>query len=297
MAISKVTLNGTTLMDATSATATDEEIISGYTALTADGVMTTGTAEGSGIADGIIQKTISGSYTNSNVTKIEQSIFYLCTGLTAISFPNVTSVAYRGFNGCSNLVSASLPMVTALGNEAFHNCSSLENIDMPKLSAIPTNGFSKTKISAVFWPGKTAGQNSFLDCKSLSTAVVGTTIYAGTFNGCSVLASVDFTNDSGGIVNYCFSSAALLSTLVIRGTKIYKLDNINAFNGTPFADSGAGGTIYIKKVLYDHLGDGSALDYKSATNWSTIDGYGTITWVQLEGSQYENYYVDGTPIT
>ena len=42
-AVSKVTLNGTTLMDATTATASANEIISPYTAMTADGVMTTGT--------------------------------------------------------------------------------------------------------------------------------------------------------------------------------------------------------------------------------------------------------------
>lgn len=47
-AVSKVTLNGTTLMDATTATASASEIISPYTAMTADGVMTTGTASGGG---------------------------------------------------------------------------------------------------------------------------------------------------------------------------------------------------------------------------------------------------------
>lgn len=94
----------------------------------------------------------------------------------------------------------------------------------------------------------------------------------------------------------CFNGDALLSTLVIRGTSICNLNNRDAFNGTPFRNGGAGGTIYIPKALYDHLGDGSSLDYKAATNWSTIDGYGTITWAQIEGSAYENAYVDGTPM-
>ena len=47
------------------------------------------------------------------------------------------------------------------------------------------------------------------------------------------------------------------------------------------------GTIYIQKVLYDRLGDGASLDYKAATNWSTVDGYGTITWAKIESSAYE----------
>ena len=59
---------------------------------------------------------------------------------------------------------------------------------------------------------------------------------------------------------------------------------------------GSGGEIYIPKVLYDHLGDGTSSDYKAATNWSTVDARGTITWKQIEGSEYERYYADGTPI-
>ena len=47
-AVSKVTLNGQTLMDATTATASANEIISPYTAMTADGVMTAGTGSAGG---------------------------------------------------------------------------------------------------------------------------------------------------------------------------------------------------------------------------------------------------------
>lgn len=52
-AVSKVTLNGTTLMDATTATATASEILESYTAMLADGVMTTGTASGGGGGEGL----------------------------------------------------------------------------------------------------------------------------------------------------------------------------------------------------------------------------------------------------
>ena len=44
--VSKIILNGTILMDATSATATANEIIAPYTAMTADGEMTVGTGSG-----------------------------------------------------------------------------------------------------------------------------------------------------------------------------------------------------------------------------------------------------------
>ena len=74
------------------------------------------------------------------------------------------------------------------------------------------------------------------------------------------------------------------------------MNNSNILEGTPFASGGAGGTIYIPKSLYDHLGDGTSSDYKAATNWSTYDGYGTITWKKIEDSYYETHYVDDTSI-
>lgn len=93
-----------------------------------------------------------------------------------------------------------------------------------------------------------------------------------------------------------FLSCRALKTVILRLQEIVDLDAVNAFNGSPYASGGSGGEIYIPKNLYDHLGDGSALDYKAAANWSTIDGYGTITWRQIEGSEYEFNYADGTPI-
>ena len=48
MAVSKVILNGTTLMDVTGATASASEIITDYTAMIANGTMAVGTASGGG---------------------------------------------------------------------------------------------------------------------------------------------------------------------------------------------------------------------------------------------------------
>ena len=85
-----------------------------------------------------------------------------------------------------------------------------------------------------------------------------------------------------------FYNNSSLSTIILRKSNaIVGLDNVSAFSGTPFKNGGAGGTIYIPKVLYDHLGDNTSNDYKKATNWATVDGYGTITWAKLEGSPYE----------
>ena len=85
-----------------------------------------------------------------------------------------------------------------------------------------------------------------------------------------------------------FTNCSALKTLILRKSDSIVSNNATStFNGTPFASGGTGGTIYIPKALYDHLGDNSSLDYKYASNWSTVDGYGTITWAKIEGSVYE----------
>ena len=93
-----------------------------------------------------------------------------------------------------------------------------------------------------------------------------------------------------------FSNCTKLATLILRNPSVVTLGGTNAFTNTPFKSGGTGGTIYIPKSLYDHLGDGTSSDYKAATNWSTVNGYGTITWAKIEGSTYETHYGDGTTI-
>lgn len=117
------------------------------------------------------------------------------------------------------------------------------------------------------------------------------------FQNCANLAVVELGSATAGtIANQAFASCGSLNTLILRSTSVKALSNTNAVNGTPFKSGGTGGTIYIPKALYNHLGDGTANDYKAATNWSTVDGYGTITWAKIEGSIYETQYADGTPI-
>ncbi len=134
-----------------------------------------------------------------------------------------------------------------------------------------------------------AKTNAFKTAKNLTSVRLPylTEINSGyTFYQCSNLTFADI-GSANKIQNSFFIQTAL-NTLIIRKTTICPLAAVNNFNNTAFRSGGPGGTIYIPKVLYDHLGDGSSSDYKAATNWSTLDGYGTITWSKIEGSPYEN---------
>lgn len=113
----------------------------------------------------------------------------------------------------------------------------------------------------------------------------------------STFQALDLGDTCTTINNQGIAGNNNFDTLILRRSSgITAAGQNNILNNTKFANGGAGGTIYIPKALYDHLGDGTSLDYKAATNWSTINGYGTITWAKIEGSYYETHYADGTVI-
>lgn len=106
------------------------------------------------------------------------------------------------------------------------------------------------------------------------------------FYSCGNLAVLD-VGGASSIGMFACQSCSKLKTLILRRSTALCGIQANSFQSTPMASGGSGITVYIPKALYDHLGDGTALDYKAATNWSTYDGYGTITWAKIEGSEYE----------
>ena len=187
-------------------------------------------------------------------------VFESCQLLKSVNFPNLIDVGSGGyqFNNCGALTSAIMPKAN-FGDYMFKNCVALQNIAL---------GYGRTTKTE-------------------------TKTYM--FNNCSSLVAIDLSNISKMNSNLIRDSSA--SVLILRDTTIVPLANTYVFDRSKFANGGAGGTIYIPKSLYDHLGDGTSSDYKAATNWSTYNGYGTITWAKIEGSIYETHYADGTAIS
>lgn len=163
--------------------------------------------------------------------------------------------------------------------------------------AIGTSNFREcTSVQTIKTPGRisSSAQYCFYGCTALQGIVLvhpnnyDRTLYNECFRGCSALSYLD-TNSTGSGQSNVFYGCTNLSTLVLRKNGVFALGNINHFTGTPFASGGSGGTIYVPSAQIDN--------YKAATNWSTINGYGTITWKAIEGSYYETHYADGTSIT
>lgn len=217
---------------------------------------------------------------------------------------SVTSIVNYAFDN-HPITSIVGPEVTSIGAESLNNTQITEITDtsFPKLGKselcvlvlrLPLT-CTKIKLTGSYI-ALSSGSYALRDCKGLVTAEfpyaakdVGN-IYKGLgaycFNGCSNLELAD-CGEVTNISNSAFQNATKLTTIVLRSTSVVSLAGSGAFNNTPFKSGGTGGTIYIPESLYDHLGDNSSSDYKHATNWLTVDGYGTITWAKIEGSIYE----------
>lgn len=163
------------------------------------------------------------------------------------------SLTERAFNSCTNIKTVRMKNVGPIRGRQyiFYKCTALERLELSLVA-----GSYEGRISAYL----------VYDDPNLKTVILE-----------------NFSAFEGNV----FTSAIALTNLVLKSDAVVSQTNPSAFNNTPFASGGTGGTIYIPQTLYDQLGTGSALDYKSATNWATLDAYGTITWMPIEGSEFE----------
>jgi len=201
-------------------------------------------------------------HTDPSATSFKPYAFSGCTGITSFESEHITTADTNVFSMCTGLKRVSLPKMTALKQNFFYNCSALESVNLPAVANI--------NAATVF--------QQCASLKSISLPSANTATGMTIFQSCTALEFADL-----GFVTsvnaYLFDKCSALKTIVLRNTALVSLANVSAFNKTPFASGGTGGSIYVPSTLID--------TYKSATNWSTIDGYGTITWVALEGSEYE----------
>lgn len=140
----------------------------------------------------------------------------------------------------------------------------------------------------------------FADCTDLKTIVLPN-ITAQTMSSSSMYfaqksTALEAVDVSFGFYNYSFDGCSSLDTVVLRRSGVTTLGNINAFNGTPFASGGTGGTLYVPNDLL--------ASYQSASNWSTILGYANNQIKSIESTHTDPtapidltlYYADGTAI-
>ena len=250
-------------------TATDDDSVASVTGTASGGTDT--------IAQRIENELTSYEYTGTAV--LPGGLFTKCTSLVSASFPNVTVVGNtsgahgndsRQFAGCTNLETVSFPELTTVsGQSTFEGCTKLSTLIVPKL----------VTINAAYF---------LASCGSNKTFVFPSIVTLGTDAFRSTNCTVDLGSGLTSLPARVFYSATYSTVIFRNATQVVVATADNSIAGINQST-----TIYIPKALYDHLGDNSSLDYRAATNWAAKT---TTTFACIEGSQYENYYADGTPI-
>ena len=324
MGINKVQYGNTTLIDLTNDTVTADKLMQGYTAHDRSGALIIGTATqggsvtqdqdgfivlppdgGGGGGDntalkGLIEKTITEIDLPNDLTKIGQYAFYKCTGLESITLPNtVTAIDYGAFMSCTSLQSVVFSSgLLTIGSRAFSDCPNLNITTLP--SSVQTIGnyafmncsgiidiycdgnITNLAISS-FLSDSTATPMNIVEAKfpNLSQTSIGTVFGSTTANyACKKLQVADI-GEVASISANAFANCYKLQTLVLRRTgAVCSLANVSAFLSTPMRGyNSLAGTVYVPSALIS--------TYQTATNWSTLYNNGTVTFVAIEGSEYE----------
>lgn len=221
------------------------------------------------------------------------------SSLTNVSFPNLQTINTYAFYSCANLVMDGwqFPKAKSIGNYAFRYCYGL------------TGDFVlPNTVTSI-------GQYSFANCDGIETFRCDgaiSTLGTYTFNGASghVMAvreihmphlggvALNLNFGSATAANACqhlevcdigsaksiaantFANCYALQTLIMRRTSATTCANVSAFLNTPIRGRNSmTAKIYVPSALID--------TYKAASVWKTIDGYGFVEWLPIEGSEWE----------
>lgn len=89
----------------------------------------------------LVERTLSGDYTNDRVTKIGGYAFTGCSGLTGVNMPVATQIDSYAFRDCRELSYVYLPKVTTIEQNAFYYTSKLTLVDLPIAKSISAAAF------------------------------------------------------------------------------------------------------------------------------------------------------------
>lgn len=241
------------------------------------------------------------SVSDDTLTSIRSYGLAYMTALTSVSFPNLQTINTYAFYNDNNLVMNGwqFPKAKTIGNYAFRYCYGLTG-DMVLPSTVTSIGqysfASCQNISTFTATGSitTFGTYTFVgssaDHKMTVTEIhlpnLGTSIALnGNFGSttasyaCQNLEVCDIGKAKSIAVN-TFANCYRLQTLIMRRTSVTTCANVSAFLNTPLRGySSRTAEIYVPEALID--------TYKAASVWSTINGYGYVTWKKIEGSIYE----------
>lgn len=287
-------------VDSSDADATAADILAGKIAYV-NGEKITGT--GSGGDDTLVMALHNQvtSVSDDTLTSIRSYGLASMSALTSVDFPNLQTINTYAFYNDANLIMNGwqFPKAKSIGNYAFRYCYGLTGeVTLPNtVTSIGQYSFASCKNMTKFVANgaiTTLGTYTFVgasaDHKMTMTEChmpnLGTSIAlnlnwgnATANNACQNLEVCDI-GKAKSIAANTFANCYKLQTLIMRRTSVTTCANVSAFLNTPLRGrNGLTAKIYVPEALID--------SYKAASVWTTINGYGYVEWIPIEGSEYE----------
>lgn len=212
---------------------------------------------------------------DGTATKVPRDFMRDCKSITSVTMNGVTEIQEYAFAGCDLLESISFNSATTIGNYAFCYNPKLELFHLP--SATTIGGY------ILYVTAASAPKNDVIVVLPLAT-----TLAADAFRG-SKISKIDLGGGVSALPNRCFyatNSNHKCDVLILRKTDAVVTYGTNSIS---FSAYNRGTTVYVPSALKSI--------YEQETNWSAwLALYSGNSFAEIEGSEYEYYYADGTPI-
>jgi len=189
----------------------------------------------------------------------------------AITISGVSTIKAQVFNGCTGITSVFSSDATTIEAYAFANITALSLVKFPEVT-------TNTGAYCFQYSGSKGNDGTIYIFPKLQSNGVRM------FERCNAHA-IDIGPDFDQINTDFFYNNT--ETIRIERVILRKSDGIVAL-GAAVSVRGVE-TVYCKSSLIS--------TYQNATNWSDRYLAGRITFVAIEGSEYDGYWADGTPIT
>lgn len=235
---------------------------------------------------------------DSTVDTIPESRFQNYTEITSVYASSVTSVKANAFSGCSKIETINLPLVTELADYAFRSCVALKNLSIPEALTIGINAFQYAYLlEAIVLPKVTslgsyafglAGRSTDDGCTIVLKAVAtfGSDCFRGTGGK---YKCIDIAGTLSNLPNRCFYQGTHYDIVLRKSDSIVTMGNTNAVGVGVSTGPNASTTFYVPASLL--------ADYEANTNWSNAKATKKFSFATIEGSKYEGYWADGSPIS
>ena len=188
------------------------------------------------VIDALIERTLSGAYSNDRVTNIGDYAFCKAP-VTSVDFPNVTGIKEGAFYYCENLETINFPKLKNMGISAFGRCTNLRNAVFPELEGGVINAFGGDNelVSADLSKASGLYSGAFLDCPKLVTVILRKVDGICTLSSTDIFKNTPIKSGTG----YVYVPAALVDSYKAATNWTVHADQIRAIEDYPGICGGA----------------------------------------------------------